>query len=90
MTPKRTIDIVLALSGILLLAPLLIICFAAISDKSSVGADFRPIGVAISRSAGSSAPAYQQIGLSLKIVQIDLAEALWISAAMPTESGVAT
>jgi exopolysaccharide production protein ExoY len=29
LTPKRTIDIVLALSGILLLAPLLIICFAA-------------------------------------------------------------
>ena len=29
LSPKRTIDIVLALSGILLLAPLLIICCAA-------------------------------------------------------------
>ena len=41
LTPKRMIDIVLALSGILLLAPLLIICFALTVATSPGPALFR-------------------------------------------------
>lgn len=41
MTPKRVVDIVLALSGILLLAPLLIICYVAIIIASPGPALFR-------------------------------------------------
>jgi exopolysaccharide production protein ExoY len=41
LTPKRLIDIVIALSGIILLAPLLIICFAATVIASPGPALFR-------------------------------------------------
>lgn len=41
LTPKRTIDIILALSGIVLLAPLLFICFILTVATSSGSALFR-------------------------------------------------
>ncbi|WJR81398.1 sugar transferase [Bradyrhizobium sp. NP1] len=41
MTPKRTLDILLAISGIILLAPLLIICFLATVVTSPGPALFR-------------------------------------------------
>ena len=41
MSLKRTVDILLALAGIILLAPLLIICFALIASTSAGPVFFR-------------------------------------------------